>query len=104
MKHFDTDGNGTLDKLEWMAMFSALDEGNTDTAEDWAATFHLVDAGEDGKIRACCVDAAPARAFVRACVGARGCKLIFALCVVCKAGGFSLHRACTCICMSPSMP
>ena len=51
MDQFDTDQSGYLDKLEWMAMLAALDDGETESAEEWASMFDIVDAGEDGKIR-----------------------------------------------------
>ncbi len=60
MDQFDTDQNGVLDKMEWMAMLAALDDAGTENAEEWAAMFDVIDVGEDGKIRttaaflACC--------------------------------------------------
>jgi hypothetical protein len=32
-------------------MFSLLDDGSDGAAQDWAATFDVVDVGEDGKIQ-----------------------------------------------------
>jgi Ca2+-binding EF-hand superfamily protein len=62
MDSFDTDGNGVLDKGEWMAMLASLDVGKNVSLEhqspeavsaEWEQMFSVIDSGDDGVLREC---------------------------------------------------
>ncbi len=55
MDQFDTDQNGSLDRVEWMAMLHTLSDASAaaENEADWAAAFDVIDVGEDGKLRTC---------------------------------------------------